>query len=300
MLIEFQFVFFNVLIYNTKVMRFVFVLIFMLVPVFAFAQDDFEAGKVAFYKADYYNAQKLFLKELQRNPNNYSCRYFLAHTYVYNDEVIKAKQEYSKIITFAPNKSLQKLAMQSMYNLNNVKTTKDNIVPNISDGENYYDSIKLDGNYVKWKNFPITVYVEPGNYSYLVKNAFANWQKASGGFVKFEFVGNINSAQIKVFMVDKLSNISLDNYESGVAVINAKNNIIYNADIKLLEFDAKTGERLSDDVIYATSLHEVGHALGLQGHSPNSNDIMSAIMNKTSKVISKRDLNTLKMLYSLK
>jgi predicted Zn-dependent protease len=45
--------------------------------------------------------------------------------------------------------------------------------------------------------------------------------------------------------------------------------------------------------------HELGHALGLLGHSPNNNDMMFNITDEYSR-ISERDLNTLNKLYQKK
>jgi len=276
--------------------RFLTYLVILVLGSAAYAQDYFEQGRQEFYKPDYYKAQKLFLKELQNNPENYPCRYFLAHTYVYNGEIAKAKKEYSKIITFAPTPALQKLAMQSMYNLNHSESVQ---TPNVGsvDAENYFDLIKLDENYVRWAKFPITVYVAPSGYSSLIKTAFSHWQKVSGGFVQFNFVGNISNAQITVSTVDALSVPYDERFEAGHAIVNAKNNIIYRANIELLKINPKTGEAIPEDIVFTTALHEIGHALGLQGHSNNNADLMSAVNARGKKSITKRDLNTLKMLY---
>lgn len=258
------------------------------------AEDYFEAGKKEFYSKNYEKAELLFKKALGQNPENYSCRYFLAHTYVYNDEILKAKEEYSRVITFAPNKTLQKLAMQSMYNLNHeTQTTK---VTEHKIGDNYFNLIKHKGSHVRWAQFPVRVYVAPSDYSTLIKNAFTYWQKVSGGVVSFDFTGNMKNAQITVNLADTLS-FTENNFEAGVATIRAKDNVIYGAEIDLLKRDPSNGDLLGTDVIYATALHEIGHALGLQGHSPNKNDIMTAVNYTDAKTVSERDLNTLLMLY---
>lgn len=280
-------------------MKKILILLLLIFTTPALAQNYYEQGKTEFYKKNYIQAQQLFLKELQYNPENYPCRYFLAHSYAYSGNIIKAKEEYNKIIIFSPVDSVKKLAIQSMYNLNH--SEKNNTKTNsysYSNADNYYEYIKLQENYVKWKNFPINVYVSPCEYSHIIKNAFLQWEKATDGLVSFNFVGNIAAAKITVSMVDTLKIPTNNNFEAGLATVQAKNNIIYKSHIDILRNNPQTGEKFDNALILTTSMHEVGHALGLQGHSPNNQDLMSAINHTGTKRITQRDLNTLKKLYS--
>jgi hypothetical protein len=59
------------------------------------------------------------------------------------------------------------------------------------------------------------------------------------------------------------------------------------------------GRVFSDEDIQRTALHEVGHALGIQGHSPSANDIMYyAVNHQRPGYLSKRDVKTLLKMYS--
>ena len=50
--------------------------------------------------------------------------------------------------------------------------------------------------------------------------------------------------------------------------------------------------------IHQVMLHEMGHALGLAGHSPSDQDIMGAPPRPEVSGLSSRDRNTLKALYA--
>ena len=277
--------------------KFLFLISTLLLISPAYAQNYFEQGKTEFYKKNYFLAQNLFLQELQQNPENYACRYFLAHSYIYNGDISKGKEEYNKIITFSPVDSIKRLAMQSLYNLNQTenKTNSSTITTDLSD--NYYKHIKLKDNYVKWAIFPINVYVSPCDEAVIIKNAFIKWEKATNGLVSFNFVGNIASAKITVSTVDKLATDYKEGFEAGLATIKARNNIIYKSHIDILKTNPLTQEKFDENMILTTSMHEIGHALGIQGHSPSDADLMSAINHKGLKNLTKRDLNTIIMLY---
>ena len=57
----------------------------------------------------------------------------------------------------------------------------------------------------------------------------------------------------------------------------------------------------SKEDIRETALHEIGHALGLAGHSLNPNDVMyfaSASIERKISELSSRDKNTIRKLYA--
>jgi predicted Zn-dependent protease len=55
-----------------------------------------------------------------------------------------------------------------------------------------------------------------------------------------------------------------------------------------------------DRIIKAAARHELGHALGIWGHSPNENDALYFSTTSDSPAISIRDINTLKKIYQQK
>ena len=76
-----------------------------------------------------------------------------------------------------------------------------------------------------------------------------------------------------------------------------QNNTIVKAEIILLDKDKK-GAPLSKDNMYRLALHEIGHSLGIVGHSPNFSDVMSLRDIRDESKITARDVNTLKLIYS--
>ena len=61
----------------------------------------------------------------------------------------------------------------------------------------------------------------------------------------------------------------------------------------------RDGSEVALPQLEAAILHEMGHALGLTGHSPNPRDLMyKYVTHETRPVLSQRDRNTLRALYS--
>jgi len=54
---------------------------------------------------------------------------------------------------------------------------------------------------------------------------------------------------------------------------------------------------LTEGQLVTIACHEIGHALGVAGHSPDSGDIMAGIALSTTTPISQRDANTIASLY---
>ncbi|MFX5214495.1 matrixin family metalloprotease, partial [Acinetobacter baumannii] len=81
------------------------------------------------------------------------------------------------------------------------------------------------------------------------------------------------NASIKVLWTDKVSDLK-NVAESGEAKLFLDQNSIKNAEIWLLTQPINKSMVLTDNVFRLVALHEIGHALGLSGHTTNPDDIM--------------------------
>jgi hypothetical protein len=90
--------------------------------------------------------------------------------------------------------------------------------------------------------------------------------------------------------------------EYGNTTITGRADLITHAQI-VMRSKAPDGDfPFTDNLVTTTSRHEIGHALGISWHSANANDVMYFSMPIADKEveISKRDVNTLLKLYSIK
>jgi len=173
------------------------------------------------------------------------------------------------------------------------------------DADDYFSETTYGG-LARWRKMPIRVYIAPADavpgykpmYLEIFKQALTDWEQASGGKVSFEFVTDQSKGQITVAFTHSLRN-AITAAEGGHTMIvpDSKGGMI-GANISLLTVPL-TGDELSPNYARRVDLHEIGHALGLLGHSKNPDDIMfaSVLPSTKSVALTARDVKTLTMLY---
>lgn len=142
-----------------------------------------------------------------------------------------------------------------------------------------------------WDKTTINVYIPKDSKYNSVRSAFGYWQSVSSGKLHFNFV-NKGPADIDVVFLEKVSGID---GPLGECVVKQKDNKIIKAEIKLATKNSKIN-KYSNDYVYTTIVHEVGHALGLPDISGKPTSIMHTPITE-SQDIKKMDIKNLFMLY---
>lgn len=179
-------------------------------------------------------------------------------------------------------------------------------------GKNYLDAVLSSGKLERWnpKSFPLKVYIQagaevPAEYIQEVQNAFATWEKETNGFVRFVYTNSADSANYKCIFPSNIKNRNCDEKGMGTAAYqyftyDNEGNIKFSiVEFSVYACDGKT--KWPREIFYSTALHEIGHGLGLRGHSTDKDDLMYPVSVATLEraKISQADMNTLRAIYSI-
>jgi tetratricopeptide (TPR) repeat protein len=248
-------------------------------------------------------ATEKFKAALELDPNNPNLIRQLAQCQqrVGNyAEAVTAFESYIKLVPDAPDMSQLKLNVVNLKNA--MKTSPAKASP---DGEDYLADMMDD--FARWKKSTLKVYINDGKlvpghqpvFDEKIKESFAAWSEASQGRLSFQYVSKPDYADILCLWTDDPSMVGSP-LKGGATRVEPWGTEIMKATMHLLtiergdktkHIDAESARRLV--------LHEIGHALGLSGHSLNPKDIMFAFEGEQTQ-LSDRDKRTLVGLYAMK
>lgn len=270
----------------------------------------FNKGKTLYNNGQYDSSIKFFERSLKANPNNTSTRYFYALA-LSKGTPTYSHQQSLYLLANSENKDMaQNYAKTQIYNL------KERLISGMED--NYIYSAVLNKDIVRWnrESFPLKVYIDtesaPGaSYVDNIKSAFTQWSKESG-FLQFTQVSTPEESDIELKFADYQGpECTSADCKYLLAVTNSKTDEFNRLSKMIITFYKNNpfGEENTDTQIYNTALHEIGHALGVSGHSDDPEDVMYGNNNSVNDFTSfydegkvyltKRDLNTIALLYRL-
>ena len=153
--------------------------------------------------------------------------------------------------------------------------------------DDYFASAASDGRYYRWGRMPIRVCITFGgnvagyreSYFPDLSDSFNKWSAAAANRIAFVPVQNATQADIVCDWTAYPNHLVAPGrpVEGGLTKLSGQPQangdvIISNAHITILT-NRKTGSRLYDDM-KKVCLHEIGHAIGINGHSNSNSDIM--------------------------
>jgi predicted Zn-dependent protease len=164
----------------------------------------------------------------------------------------------------------------------------------------YFDQVKsTPPGFLIWSRWPIQVYIVQPTQGTLLKpevwrtaivQAVKDWQP----YLPLSITDNPSKADISI-------SANPPQHRSGARVRSAETRfeLYVSSDPQTLAHRVSIYIRPNQTVSYlsAAARHELGHGLGIWGHSLNPTDVMYFSQVRTPPAISERDINTLKRIY---
>lgn len=172
----------------------------------------------------------------------------------------------------------------------------------------YYENVVTAGR-KRWSDsaMPLRVYVYPGDglpgyherYDKILHESFEEWQRVSNGKIKFAFQSRPTDADITCTWIDNPALLE-SSAEGGEAQMRAYAQSLVRAQIMLSLNDGGSAFPYTDNLVRTLCLHEIGHSLGLIGHSTQAGDVMycSTPLVDLEQHLSARDVATLNAVYA--
>ncbi len=267
----------------------------------------FNKGKALYNQHQYDASIKFFERSLLANSNNSSARYYYALALSKGTPTYSNQESLYKMANSKTKDMAQSYAKSRLFAL------KERLIEGVED--NYIYSAVLNKDILRWniESFPLKVYFEDAKPAYRenIKMAFDKWGKASG-FLQFVEVFKPEESDIEIrFRNYDGPECTSANCNYTVATTSNTTDKYHRLKKMIIKFynENPFGEPFTNAEVYNTALHEIGHAIGIAGHSDNPADVMYAGNHKVTGVfdaysderfnLSKRDLNTVTLLYRI-
>lgn len=251
-----------------------------------------------------------FKKAALIKPDDQLLLLDMGQSYQVAGKNIEALEKYKRYLTLYPKGPHVSLIT------NNFRTMQTQIMNSggrTSQGQDNYLVEVSGANGARWteNQMPIPVYVARGkaemkgyhdDFPQLFKDAFAQWCDASRGKVSVKYVDSPDKARLTCSWTANLKDLA-NPMEGGQALtMKGPGNTIMGANILLLTQSPNVPKSAESPSNYMSHvcLHEIGHALGLIGHSSQPQDIMFSMMNfdGSAPQLTERDKKTMSLLYS--
>ena len=250
---------------------------------------------------------------LKYEPRNKSVNYTIGMCY---KDLGKVDEAIAYIKRFAQSESDPGERAKAQEFIRDLEDDREKLSDPSNNQPDYFDLLVAQGEAHPWAqaSMPLKIYIGRAdglqgyrpNFTQIIIKAYDAWGKASGNKLAFLMVDNPANCDIEIEWTTE----DLFKEEGGrrrAAAGITQNSPAHNmanpwqighSKIRIQTINCFSREDCTDDDILSTSLHEVGHSLGIGGHSANFSDIMfMGNSNRQLPALTRRDKATMARLY---
>lgn len=271
---------------------------------------SFKQGKNFYSAQKYAEAFKPLSFAYNSHKDNSDYRYYYVLNLTNLKPVLKVQKDLFEISQSKIDDTARYIAKKK------INEWRANVEENI--GSTYIQNAASEKGIIRWDpaKFPLKTAIlnmdnVPGYYQKEIFASLDSWHEAVE-FLTFKTVQKETDADIVIKTVPLPQDICNDNvcqYTAGFTVPEVKHGLLKRMIITLYD-KTPDGKYLSDKEFFNIVLHEMGHALGVIGHSYYEGDLMfvsTAGSNATDylrsgssfQYLTANDINTIKLLYKL-
>lgn len=292
-----------------KFLLFVFLVVLVIALIYKSpfsALYNYNKAKVLYQQGQYEQSLPYFEKSLFADSKGFLTRFF------YVMALSKAEPKYSvqkKLYEMSESKIDDEA---SRYAKVQVRRLRYKLLGGLE--FNYIHNALMGNDILRWdiKSFPLRVYFEnpesvPGYYIDSIEKAMMLWSNSTN-FVKFTRVDDKNNSDIYIKFKDNKKECEGEQcrFVTAYTEPNISDKVLKQMTLTFYKTNP-LNKGFTQGEIYNTALHELGHTLGIMGHSDNPRDLMFSMSDSANnkyypfaQSMSKRDLQTLVLLYRLK
>ena len=277
---------------------FVILVVILLQPTYASVDyNKIDTDRKACYKVMtsqcFYDLMNKYSSADKRTKN--FLRYDYAVGLMAEQNYAKARENFKSVLFHETNdKHLIQLANNKIKELNEIN--RKIITANNLDSGDYFNKNTKKSLWLNHYNIKIYIASNVGKEN-IIKSAFRVWDEKMFKTINFSYVDSADDADIIIKFVDSLSGNAAGITKYSEVIQNNNKNYLKKINVEIA-LNNPSGGKYTDSNLMGIILHEIGHALGINYHSDNQNDIMYySTESYKNGSISRRDIRTLEMIY---